>query len=126
MLAIDDRNVTDNRSQRKRKKLVKSSIAETSIGKNASVDLQEIYHDFLDGEKRESSEYLNLSPPEVCTNSSQRRNDSAFNASGEDIFTSQNNKYLFRRRNRSTCHKIRRRCPGSHMVVHLKLMYLIL
>ena len=53
LLAIDDRNVTDNRSQRKRKKLVKSSIVETSIGKNASVDLQEIYHDLLDGEKRE-------------------------------------------------------------------------
>ena len=37
-LAIDDRNATDNRYQRKTKKLAKSSIAKTSIGKNASVD----------------------------------------------------------------------------------------
>ena len=41
----------------------------TSIGKNASLDLQEIYRDLLDGEKRESSEDLNISPPEICTNS---------------------------------------------------------
>ena len=66
-LAVDDRNVTDNRSQRKRKKLAKSSIAETLIGKNALVDLQEIYRDLLDGEKRESSEDLNISPTEICT-----------------------------------------------------------
>ena len=88
LLAIDDRNVTDNRSQKKRKKLAKSSIAETSIGKNASVDFQEIYRDLLDGEKREGVEDLNISPPEICTNFSQTRNDSPFNASGEDIFTS--------------------------------------
>ena len=50
-LFIDDRNVTENRSQRKRKKLAKGSIAETSIGKNASVDLQKIYRDLLDGER---------------------------------------------------------------------------
>ena len=37
-LAIDDRNATDNCYQRKTKKLAKSSIAKTSIGKNASVD----------------------------------------------------------------------------------------
>ena len=41
-LAIDNRNVTDNHYQRKK---AKSSLAETSTGKNASVDLQEIYHD---------------------------------------------------------------------------------
>ena len=41
----------------------------TSIGKNASLDLQEIYRDLLDGEKRESSEDLNIYPPEICTNS---------------------------------------------------------
>ena len=85
LLAVDDRNVTDNRSQRKRKKLAKSSIAETLIGKNALVDLQEIYRDLLDGEKRESSEDLNIYPTEICTTSSQVRNESAFNASGEDI-----------------------------------------
>ena len=72
-LAIDDRYITDNRSQRTRKKLAKSRIAETSIGKNASVDLQEIYRDLLDGEERESSEDLNISPPEICTNSSQKK-----------------------------------------------------
>ena len=72
-LAIDDRYVTDNRCQRTRKKLAKSGIAETSIGKNASVDLQEIYRDLLDGEERESSEDLNISPPEICTNSSQKK-----------------------------------------------------
>ena len=55
------------------------------IGQNASLDLQEIYRDLLDREKRESSEDLNISPPEICTNSSQMRNDSAFNASGEDL-----------------------------------------
>ena len=37
-LAIDDRNAADNCYQRKTKKLAKSSIAKTSIGKNASVD----------------------------------------------------------------------------------------
>ena len=73
LLVIDDRNVTHNRSQRKRKKLAKSSIAKTLIGKNASVDYQEIYRDLLDGEKRESAEDLNISPPEICTNSSQMR-----------------------------------------------------
>ena len=62
MLAIDDRNVTDNRSQNEKEKLGKSTIAETLIGKNASVDLQELYRDLLDGEKRESSENLNISP----------------------------------------------------------------
>ena len=67
MLAIDDRNVTDNRSQRKRKKLAKSSIAATSIGKNASVDFQEIYRDLLDGEKSESAEDLKIYSPEICT-----------------------------------------------------------
>ena len=76
LLAIDDRNVRDNRSQREKKKLAKSSVAETSIGKNASVDFQEIYHDLLDGEKSESAEDLKISPPEICTNSSQMRNDS--------------------------------------------------
>ena len=94
LLAIDDRNVRDNRSQRKKKKLAKSSVAETSIGKNASVDFQEIYRDLLDGKKCESAEDLKISPPEICTNSSQMRNDSAFNASGEDIFTSQDKEYL--------------------------------
>ena len=48
------------------------------IGKNASVDYQRIYSDLSDGEKRESSEDLNISPPEICTNSSQMRNDSIF------------------------------------------------
>ena len=95
LLAIDDRNVTDNRSQKKRKKLAKSSIAETSIGKNASVDFQEIYRDLLDGEKREGVKDLNIPPPEICTNFSQIRNDSAFNASSEDILTSQDNGYSF-------------------------------
>ena len=38
LLAIDDKNVTDNRSQRKRKKLAESSIVKTLVGKNASVD----------------------------------------------------------------------------------------
>ena len=66
----------------------------TSIVKNASVDFQEIYRDLLDGEKSESEEDLKISPPEICTNSSQMRNDSAFNASGEDIFTSQDKEYL--------------------------------
>ena len=64
-LAIDGRN---DRCQRKTIKLAKSSIAETSIGKNASVDFQEIYRDLLDGEKRESAEDLNIFPPEICTN----------------------------------------------------------
>ena len=49
-----------------------------SIGKNASVDFQGIYRDLLDGERRESSEDLNISPPEICTSSSQMRNDSIF------------------------------------------------
>lgn len=62
MLAIDDRNVTDNRSQNEKEKLGKNTIAETLIGKNASVDLQEMYRDLLDGEKKESSENLNISP----------------------------------------------------------------
>ena len=88
-LAIDHRIVTENRSQRKRKKLDKSSIAETSIGKNASVNLQEIYRDLLDGEKMNRLKDLNISTTETCTNSSQMRNDSVFNVSGEDIFTSQ-------------------------------------
>ena len=43
--AIDDTNVRDNRCQRKRKKIAKNSIAETSIDKNASLDFQEIYRD---------------------------------------------------------------------------------
>ena len=106
LLAIDDRNVTDNRSQRKRKKYAESSIAETSISKNTSVDFQEIYRDLLDGEKSESVEYLNIFPLEICTNSSQMRNDSAFNASGEDIFTSQDKEYLLLEeeiQNSSTC-----------------------
>ena len=109
LLAIDDSNVTDNRSQRKRKKLAKNSIAETLIGKNTSVDFQEIYRDLLNGEKRESAEDLKISPPEICTNSSQMRNDSAFNASGEDIFTSQDKEYLLlleEIQNSSTCQKL--------------------
>ena len=43
--AIDERIVTDNRCQRKRKKIAKNSIAKTSIGKNASLDFQELYRD---------------------------------------------------------------------------------
>ena len=108
-LAIDDKNVTDNRSQGKRKKLAKNSVVETSIGKNVSVNLQEIYHDLLDGEKRESSEDLNIFPPKICTNSSQMRNDLAFNGSGEDIFTSQDKEYLSSLeeiQNSNTCQKL--------------------
>ena len=43
--AIDERIVTDNRCQRKRKKIAKNSTAKTSIGKNASLDFQELYRD---------------------------------------------------------------------------------
>ena len=74
--------------------MVKKSIEETSIGENASVDLQEIYRHLLDEEKRKSSEDLNISPPEICSNSYQMRKDSAFNVSCEDIFTSQDKVYL--------------------------------
>ena len=63
-------------------------IAKTSIGNNATLDLQETNHDLLDAEKRNSSEDVNISQPEICTNSSQMRNDSAFNFSDENIFTS--------------------------------------
>ena len=56
--------------------------------------MQEIYRCLIDGEKREISEDLNISPPGICTHSSQMRNDSAFNASGKDIFTSQDKEYL--------------------------------
>ena len=94
LLGIDDKNVTDNRSQKEKKKLGKSSIAETLIGKNASVDLQEMYRDLLDGEKRESSDDLNISPHESCSNSSPMRNDLAFNVSIEAIFTAQNKEHL--------------------------------
>ena len=64
------------------------------ICKNASLDFQEIYHDLLDREKRESVEGLNISPPEICTNSSEMRNDWAFNASGKESFISQDKEYL--------------------------------
>ena len=79
------------------------------ICKNASVDFQEIYHDLLDREKRESVEDLNISPPEICTNSSEMRNDLAFNASGKDIFISQDKEYLLlleKIQNSSTCEKL--------------------
>ena len=59
----------------------------TSIGNNATLDLQEANHDLLDVQKRNSSEDLNISQPEICTNSSQMRNDSVFNFLGENIFT---------------------------------------
>ena len=72
----------------------KSSIAETLIGQNASVDLQDIDCDLLDGEKRESSEDFNISPPEICTNFFQMRNNSTFNVLGEAIFRYQDKKYL--------------------------------
>ena len=49
---------------------------------------------YKDGEKSESAEDLKISLPELRTNSSQMRNDSAFNASSEDIFTSQDKEYL--------------------------------
>ena len=76
-------------------KFAKNSIVQTSIGKNGSVDFQEIYCDLLCGEKREGVENLNISPPKICTNFSQIRNDSVFNASGEDFFTSLHNGIYF-------------------------------
>ena len=61
------------------------------------------------GEKRESAENLNISPSEICANSSQIRNDSACNASGEDKFTSQDKEYLLlleEIQNSSICQKL--------------------
>ena len=43
--------------------------------------LQEIYRDLLDGETSKSSEEINISPPETCTNFLQIKNDSTFNVS---------------------------------------------
>ena len=43
--------------------------------------LQEVYRDFLDGETSKSSEEINISPPEICTNFLQMENDSTFNVS---------------------------------------------
>ena len=78
------------------------------------------------GEKRESAENLNISPSEICANSSQIRNDSACNASGEDKFTSQDKEYLLlleEIQNSSICQK---KMLGSHTFVYPKLTYLIL
>ena len=69
---------------------------------------QYIYRDLLDWEKKKSSEDLNTSPPEICINYSQMRNDSAFNVSGEDIFTSQIKEYVLLEeiQNYNTCQKL--------------------
>ena len=54
------------------------------------------------------------------------RNDSAFNASGEDIFTSQNKEYYYQKEYKLVALFKNQKMLGSHTFVYPKLMNLIL
>lgn len=89
----------------------------THIVKNESVNLQQLYHDHSDGEQKKSPEDENISSPEVSQNSSQMRNDSAFNISDEGIFTSQVEEYLLLKelQNSNTCKEFKQYSRHSHV-----------
>ena len=66
---------------------------------------------------KKSSEDLNICPPQICTNSSQMRNDSAFNVSGEGIFIYLDKEYLLLLEeiwNSNTCQKLEEDARLSH------------
>ena len=88
---IDERNITDNRAMRNKNQDKREEKKDSSLEK---IDLEKRYFQLLEEEESRSGDRNKSTPPIISTNSSQLKIDSRFSPIEENIFSTQDKKFL--------------------------------